>query len=70
MLAAKRLNKMSGETVREAFLKLDDDVASVGVNWRTRVSEIIKRDIPKIAPGAVRIETAVREELKRLQDPQ
>ena len=26
LLAAKRLNKMSGETVREAFLKLDDDV--------------------------------------------
>jgi hypothetical protein len=67
LLAAKRLNKMSPETVRDAFAKLDDDVASVGVNWRTRVSEIIKRDIPKIAPDTVRMDPATRDELKRLQ---
>ena len=67
LLAAKRLNKMSPETVREAFAKLDDDVASVGVNWRTRVSEIIKRDIPKVSPDAVRMDPATRDELKRLQ---
>jgi len=67
LLAAKRLNKTSPDIVREAFTRLDEDVASVGVNWRTRVTEIIKRNIPTVTPDAVHMDSAMREELKRLQ---
>ena len=70
LLAAKRLNKLSAAVQNEAFTKLEDDVASAGVNWRTRVLEIIRREIPKIAPETVRIEPALREELKQLQASQ
>ena len=67
LLAAKRLNKLPGDAQRAAFTKLEDDVASAGVNWRTRVLEIIRREIPKVAPETVRIDPALREELKQLQ---
>jgi hypothetical protein len=70
LVMAKRLKRASAETQRLAFARLADDVSSAGINWRTRVTEIIGKDVSLIAPDATRMEGATREELKRLQDTQ
>lgn len=70
VVAAKRLKRASDETRRLAFSRVADDVSSAGLNWRTRVTEIIQKDLPLIPPDAMRMEAATRNELKRLQDAQ
>jgi tRNA A-37 threonylcarbamoyl transferase component Bud32 len=69
LLHAKRFQTYTPEVQALAFDRLDQQVASVGVNWRTRVAELLRRQIPKIPAESTRVDPAFREELKKLQSP-
>jgi hypothetical protein len=47
LLHTKRFQTYTPEVQALAFNRLDQQVASVGVNWRTRVAELLRRQIPK-----------------------
>ncbi len=67
LLAARRLNQLPGEIRDQAFDRLEQDVSSVGVSWRMRVTELIRRDIPNIGPNDTRIRPETREALTTMQ---
>ena len=67
LLAAKRLNGHSPETVQKAFDRLDEDVGRAGVGWRNRVAEMLRRSVPAVTPETLRVDPALRDELKKLQ---
>jgi hypothetical protein len=69
LLHAKQLRTYSPEIQGQAFDRLDAQVSSVGVSWRTRVAELLRRQIPKIRDDALRVDPGFREELKKLQSP-
>jgi hypothetical protein len=68
LLAARRLNQLPGDVRDQAFDRLEDDVSSVGVNWRMRVAALIRRHIPTIGPEQTRIDPETRDALMGLQD--
>ncbi|MEO8350249.1 MAG: serine/threonine-protein kinase [Chthoniobacteraceae bacterium] len=67
LLAARRLNQLPGEVRDQAFDRLEKDVSSVGVSWRMRVTELIRRDIPAIGPDEIRIRPETRAALTTMQ---
>jgi serine/threonine protein kinase len=67
LLAAKRLGKVDPDTLRAAFDKLEDEVSSAGIGWRTKVAQILRRHVPSVEPFATRVDADFRAQLKGLQ---
>jgi hypothetical protein len=67
LLSAKRLGAFPTEMQQEAFDKVEEEVASVGINWRLRLVEYIRQHAPTVSATTVQIEPEFREKLKSLQ---
>ncbi len=67
LLAAKRLGKVDPDTLRAAFDKLEDEVSSAGIGWRTKVAQLLRRHVLKVQPFDTRVDGGFRDELKALQ---
>lgn len=67
LLAAKRLAKIEPDTLRAAFDKLEDEVSTAGIGWRTKLAQIIRRHVLKVQPFDTRVDSDFRTQLKGLQ---
>lgn len=68
LISAKRLAKAPPEVLREAFDELDREVATAGIGWRVRVTELLRSRIANVKPEATRVDSQFRDELKGLQN--
>lgn len=67
LLAAKRLGKVDPDTLRAAFDKLEDEVSSAGIGWRTKVAQLLRRHVLRVQAFDTRVDGEFREQLKALQ---
>lgn len=67
LLSAKRLAKVDPDALRTAFDKLEEEVSSAGIGWRTKLSQILRRHVLKVQPYDTRVDGEFRAQLKALQ---
>ncbi|MEQ1860961.1 MAG: hypothetical protein ABMA13_13580, partial [Chthoniobacteraceae bacterium] len=67
LLAAKRLGKADPDALRVAFDKLEDEVSSAGIGWRTKLAQLVRGHVLKVQAFDTRVDADFREQLRGLQ---
>jgi serine/threonine protein kinase len=67
LIAAKRLNAYPPDATDKAYRDIEDEVSRAGVGWRTRVAQMLPKQVGAVTIDMVRVDAAFLGELKQLQ---
>jgi serine/threonine protein kinase len=67
LIAAKRLNGYPPEATDKAFKDIEEEVSRAGVGWRTRLAQMLPKQVSAVTPDTVRVDPAFLDALKQLQ---